>query len=304
MSKKSKIKLFLGIIVTAVILYYSVKSLGSLHYGKVLHWHINWWLIAISVAIYIFANYVRALAYTRGIDPEMDRMTAFRIVGIGHSANMILPLHAGEGLRFAFFPTSYSLTRRTKLLIIPAAADFIAIMALSLLAVPFAGFKNPNLLKALWILSFLCIAGVILFIIGLFLVPPLRNYTQGYMNIGTVKMMFWVMLSWILLLVSTWISILAFGFHMILSIRMSLAIFAATNIINFIPASPGAIGLFEYASILALGGLGIGQGRALMVSLVLHMIQYVALLPMGAVLYISAIYGKYGEAMRAKRKRK
>ena len=111
-------------------------------------------------------------------------------------------------------------------------------------------------------------------------------------------MMFWVILSWILLLLSTWIGLEAFGFHWPYSIRMSLAVFAVTNIINFIPASPGAIGLFEYGTILGLGGLGVNQSTALSAGLMLHMIQYAALLPLGAVLYVKAIHGKYSNALK------
>jgi hypothetical protein len=294
MPTKTKLKLFVGITITAAIVYYSIGALKALQVGELFHSDINWCLAVVSVAIFVYANYIRGLAYTRGIDREMDRMTALQIVGLGHAANMVLPLHIGEGLRAAFFPSGYSAIRRTKLLIIPAFADFTAIMMLSIPAVPFAGFKDQNLLKALWILTFLCIAAFILFVILIFFLPQLRRYLSEYLNFDTVKMMFWVVLSWIILLVSTWIGLVAFGFPWVASIRMSLAVFAATNIINFIPATPGAIGLFEYGTILGLGGLGIDQISALSASLLLHLIQYAALLPLGIFLYIKALHGQYG----------
>ena len=295
---KTKLKLFFGLILTAVIIYFSIRSLGRLHPGKVFRFDINWSLAAVSIVVFMYANYIRGLAYTRGMDRNIDRLTAFQIVGIGHAANMILPLHAGEGLRLAFFPSDYSAMRRTKILIIQAIADVVVILMISLLAVPFAGFKDPNLLKALWILSILCISVGILLSAVIVLVPRLRNYAKGYLDIDIVKMMFWIILSWILLLMSTWIGLIAFGFHAAESMRMSLAVFAATNIINFIPATPGAIGLFEYGVIIGLGWLGINQMTALSAGLLLHLIQYAALLPMGGALYIKAIHGKYGEALR------
>lgn len=298
MSKKTTLKLILGVIISMVIIYFSVISLKGLKLGNIFHENINWGLAAVSVVIFMYANYIRGLAYTRGIDPNIDRMTAFRIVGIGHAANMVLPLHLGEGLRLAFFSSDYSVMRRTKLLLIPAAADVASIMILSLFAVPFAGFKNPDLLKALWILLFLCIAAGILFVAVVFFIPRLRSYVKEYMNFATAEMMFWVFLSWVLLLMSTWIGLAAFGFNVLTSMKMALAVFASTNIINFIPASPGAIGLFEYGTILALGGLGIDQTSALAAGLLLHLIQYVALLPMGIVLCITAFHGKYGETLR------
>ncbi|MDR3602047.1 MAG: lysylphosphatidylglycerol synthase domain-containing protein [Desulfosporosinus sp.] len=298
MPTKTKLKLLTGLVFTAVIVYYSMGALKSLHPGMLFHADINWVLAVVSVAIFMYANYIRGLAYSRGIDRDMDKMTAFQIVGIGHAANMVLPFHVGEGLRAAFFPSDYSALRRTNLLVIPAFADFIAIMILSIPAVPFAGFEDQNLLRALWILTFLCIAVCILFVTLIFFVARLRSYVSDYLNFGTVKMMFWVLLSWVLLLVSTWFGLVAFGFQAVASLRMSLAVFAATNIINFIPATPGAIGLFEYGTILGLGGLGIDQTTALSASLLLHLIQYAALLPLGIFLYIKALHGQYGGALR------
>jgi len=300
MPTKITLKLFIGMTITAIVVYYSIGALKGLHVGKLFHSDINWGLALVSVAIFVYANYIRGLSYTRGIDRDMDRMTALQIVGIGHAANMVLPFHVGEGLRAAFFPRGYSAIKRTNLLIIPAFADFAAIMILSICAVPFAGFKDQNLLKALWILTFLCIAAFILFVILIFYLPRLRSYLNEYLNVDTVKMMNWVLLSWIILLVSTWIGLVAFGFPWVASIRLSLAVFAATNIINFIPATPGAIGLFEYGTILGLGGLGIDQTTALSASLLLHLIQYAALLPLGSYLYIKSLHGQYGEALRNK----
>lgn len=299
MSKKTVIKLILGIIVTVVIIYYSVKTLGDFEIGDIFNRNIDWFLAALSTAIFIYANYVRGLCYTLGIDPEMDRMTAFRIVGIGHAANMVLPVHLGEGLRLVFFPSDYSIVRRTKLLIIPGFADFVAIIVISLLAVPFAGFTDPALLKALWILFLACIVAGVLCVAVVYFVPRFNKYAKEYMNAATAKMTFWVTISWVLMLVSIWLGLMAFGFNVWESVGMSLAVFATTNIINFIPASPGSIGLFEYATVLALGKLGVERSPALAAGILLHLIQYVALLPMAVVLTITAFHGKYREAIKA-----
>ena len=297
MPTKTKLKLLIGLIMTAVIVYYSIGALKGLHVRVLFQANIHWGLALISVVIFVYANYIRALSYTRGIDRDMDRMTALQIVGIGHAANMVLPFHVGEGLRAAFFPEDYGAKKITNLLVIPAFADFASILILSIAAVPFAGFKDQNLLKALWILTFLCIAAFIGFVILIFFLPRLRSYLRDYLNVDTVKMMYWVLLSWIILLVSTWIGLVAFGFPWVASIRLSLAVFAATNIINFIPATPGAIGLFEYGTILGLGGLGIDPTTALSASLLLHLIQYAALLPLGGYLYLKSLHGQYGEAL-------
>jgi hypothetical protein len=103
------------------------------------------------------------------------------------------------------------------------------------------------------------------------------------------KMCLWIFLSWLAMLISIWIGLLSFGFKAVESIRMSLAVFAATNIINFVPASPGGIGLFEYAVVLGLGGLGVQTMAAKSAGLLLHLIQYAALLPLGTVLYLTGL---------------
>lgn len=298
MRRKTKIKLTLGLLLTGIIIYLSIKSLSRLHPKTLMHIGINWFFVAVSVIIYAYSNYIRALCFTRGIDRSIPRLPAFQIVAIGHAANMVLPLHLGEGLRFLFFPGHYSTLQRTKLILITGYADFIAIMAFSAMAVPFAGFKNRVLLNVLWLLFWLCLAGTVLSIAAVLLIPPLHRYFGEFINFSLVKMMGWVFLSWFLLLVSTWVGLVAFGFGWFASIRMSLAVFAATNIINFIPASPGAIGLFEYGCVLGLGGLGIESGTALAASLLLHIIQYVALLPMAAVLFMIALHGKYSQDIR------
>jgi uncharacterized membrane protein YbhN (UPF0104 family) len=298
MGKKFKIQLIVGVLVTAAIVYFSVSTLKNLQISVVFQSKINWGIAAVSVAIYMYSNYIRGLAYTHGIDPGIDRMTAFEIIGIGHALNMVLPLHAGEGMRIAFFPSDYSALRRTKLLIITTFSDFIAVVIISIITVPLAHFTDPNLLRVLWILVFVCIGSIILFTALVFKVPRLRSYVDEFMNYALLKMLFWVFLSWLLLVMSMWLGLIAFGFSVMKSLPMALAVFVATNIINLIPASPGAIGLFEYGTILALGGLGIDRSTALSSSLLLHLLQYAALLPLGAFLYIRAMNGKYGHALR------
>lgn len=300
MAAKTKFKLLLGIIITVLVVYYSFKTLGGLDLSTVFNSKINWFLVFGSVVIYIYSNYIRSLGYTLGIDPNINRLRALQIVGIGHAANMVLPLHIGDGLRFAFFPDDYSALRRTKLVMIPAIADSIAIIIISLLAVPFSGFKDPMIVTILWISFFSCIALIALLLAVVYFVPRFRIYVHGYLTIGMLNMMLWVFFSYVLLLLSIWMGLIAFGFGWGTSLRMSLAVFATTNLIGFIPASPGSVGLFEYGVIIGLAGLGIQQSAALSAGLLLHFIQYAALLPLGVVLSILALHEKYEKVIKEK----
>ena len=298
MSRKIKLQLVFGIIVTAVIIYFSCIIARNLKMDVVFKLQIKWGFVAIAVAIYIFSNYIRGLAYSRGIDPEMDDMTALQVIGIGHALNMVLPLHAGEGLRLAFFPSSYSGARRTKLALITILADAVVVIIISALTVPFAGITDPTMLRVMWILLFSCIGVLVVMAALIIFVRPIREYVQEFLSLSLLKMFVWVALSWIILIAAFWLGLAAFGFGLYESVKMSFAVFVTTNIVNLIPASPGGIGLFEYGTVIGLGGFGVDKSVALSASLLLHLIQYLALLPLGTFLYIRAMHGKYAESIR------
>jgi uncharacterized membrane protein YbhN (UPF0104 family) len=298
MSKKMMLQLIFGTVITAVVVYFSFVVLKSLNMTVVFRSDVNWWLIIVSVGIYMYSNYIRGLAYSKGIAPDMDNITSLEVIAIGHALNMILPVHAGEGLRLAFFPASFSMARRTKLAVITILGDAIAVIIVTALTVPVAHFTDKRLLSAIWILLFVCVGGMIAAFLLIVFVPRIKNYLKEFLNINLLKMFGWVALSWIMLIATIWLGLVAFGFSPIASIQMSLAVFVATNILNLIPASPGAIGIYETGTIIGLAGLGVERSVALSASLLLHLIQYMALLPLGGFLYIKAMHGRYGSAIK------
>ena len=305
MSKKMKLQLAVGALVTAVVIYFSYRLLkkNDFHLNDLFRMKINWWLVLVSVGIYMYSNYIRGLAYSKGIAPDMDNMTSFEVIAIGHALNMVLPLHAGEGLRLAFFPAGYSVARRTKLAAITILGDGIVVVIVTALTVPIAHFTDKTLLKVMWILLFVCVGGMILAVALILFVPRVRAYVKEFLNISLLKMFMWVALSWIILIAAIWLGLVAFGFSLLGSIQMTLAVFVATNIINLIPAAPGGIGLYEAGTVIGLAGLGVEEKVAFNASLLLHLVQYMALLPLGAILYMKVMHGKYGDAVKNFRKK-
>lgn len=302
MSKKMKIKLLVGVLLTAVIVYFSFKVFKSLDMKVVLEMKVNWLLVILSATVYVYSNFIRGLAYSRGIDPEMDDMTAFEVIGIGHALNMILPLKAGEGLRLVFFPKSYSVARRTKLAVITILADAVVVIIIAAASVPFVGITNKTMLDVMWILLFSCIGLLVVMTAILIFIPRIRSYFKDYLNKNLLIMFGWCALSWILMVAAFWLGLAACGFGIVKSIRMAFAVFVTTTIANLLPSSPGAIGLFEYGVVIGLVGFGIDKNLSLSASLLLHLIQYVTLVPLGIILYIKAMHGKYADAIRAWRK--
>jgi hypothetical protein len=281
-----KLKIFGGIVVTAAAVYFCMLALNGLNPDDIFKTSINWLLAGLSAAIFAFATFLRALVYPFGIDREMTILEAWQVVAIGNMANMLLPFRAGEGVRLAVFPKRYNAARRAKLALIPGMADIAVILLLSIAAVYIADFKSPVYVMILKIASFGFLAFCALTIIILLIIPKTRSEVLSYINFDTLDMVKWVALSWITMLFSIWVGFLSFGYGPLRSIILTFGAFAGMNIACLIPSSPGNIGIFEYSVIVGLAGLGISQIPAKTAGLLLHAIQYVALLPLGGVLYV------------------
>jgi uncharacterized membrane protein YbhN (UPF0104 family) len=251
--------------------------------------HINWILAALSTLIFSFATLIRAFVYPFAIDKSMTVMEAWQIVAIGNAANMVLPFRAGEGVRLAVFPKRYSATKRAKLALIPGLADIGIILLLSLAAVYIADFKDPNYVMILKLAGYGFLAICALTLIILLIIPKTRADVLSYITISSLHMIKWVALSWLVMLISIWVGFLSFGYTPLRSVTLTLGAFAGMNIAGIIPSSPGNIGIFELSVIAGLSGLGISEVPAKTAGLILHLIQYAALIPIGVVLYLRFI---------------
>lgn len=301
MNQKLYFKIIMGIVVTVVTVAFAVKSLGTLNPAALLSLKINWWMAGLSAALFALSTFFRGLVYPCAIDKNIGILNAWRIIAVGNAANMILPLRLGEGVRLAMFPRGYSAVERAKLTLIPAVADFAVIFFLSLIAVFAAGFNNPNVMRFFKTVSLIFIIICMLAGVIFFSLHETKKDTLSYFNQATLKMTCWVFISWILILVSIYFGLAAFGFSFTRSIRLTLAAFAGMNLIMLIPSSPGGIGLFEYSVIVGLSGLGIPMDTAKLAGILLHLIQFAALLPMGLILYLSGIRASFEKKPKASR---
>jgi uncharacterized membrane protein YbhN (UPF0104 family) len=285
-NRKKLLEIFIGIVVTAVALYFCTVALKGLDPICFLQSDINWWLAAVSAVIFAFSTYIRGLVYPYGIDKNMTVMEAWQIVAIGNASNMILPFHAGEGVRLTVFPREYGAAERVRLAIIPGFVDIGIILLLSIAAVYIADFKQSHYLLILKIVTYSYLAVCALIITVLLLIPQTHDKVMSYFNADTLQMIKWDALSWLTMLFSIWVGFLSLGYGPIRSIILTTGAFAGMNIVGLIPASPGNIGIFEWSVVEGLAGLGISEMPAKIAGVLLHLIQYAALLPLGFVLYL------------------
>ena len=104
----------------------------------------------------------------------------------------------------------------------------------------------------------------------------------------------WTMLSWLALAASC--AALLEGFDTGLStedvLLAGLLVVIATNFAMILPSSPAALGVFEAATVVALGAFGIDDSEALSYALVLHALNLIPYLVIGGVLLRSSARGQ------------
>ena len=110
----------------------------------------------------------------------------------------------------------------------------------------------------------------------------------------------WTMLSWLALAASC--AALLEGFDTGLStedvLLAGLLVVIATNFAMILPSSPAALGVFEAATVVALGAFGIDDSEALSYALVLHALNLIPYLVIGGVLLRSSARGRTGAVVR------
>jgi uncharacterized protein (TIRG00374 family) len=88
--------------------------------------------------------------------------------------------------------------------------------------------------------------------------------------------------SWVAIAVSYWILMSAFALD--LPLTSAILVVVAINLSLVLPSSPAALGVFEAATIIALKAFDVPQAEALSYALVLHLLNLVPFLVIGAVL--------------------
>src|SRR6185369_16116566 len=86
---------------------------------------------------------------------------------------------------------------------------------------------------------------------------------------------------WLLPILSSWLLIRGFGFDV--PVAAAFVIFVCVGLGTAVPNPPGMIGVFQIASVAALGLYGIDQPKAVAYGLVLNAVQLLSLVAQGAI---------------------
>jgi uncharacterized protein (TIRG00374 family) len=245
----------------------------------------------------------------RALFPRESRpgpVPTFWATQVGLLANNVLPVRAGELVRVLALSRESGLRRTAVLATVGVERVFdLAVIAVLQLAVasrlPDADVTHRFTLLAAAILAVTAVLVVVLAIAPvrrqagalLMRLPVLR--TRGGVVIDSLRTglaalrnrqlaavaLLWTLASWIVLALSAWCVLQAFDLN--LPWHAALFLVIAVTFAQAVPASAGAVGVFELAARSALVAYGVPPAVALSAGLVLHAVSALPFIALGAV---------------------
>lgn len=244
-------------------------------------------IVAFSFGVYVYLGYrLAVLAHWR----SDVRVGALATV-ICHGFNNILPTKLGELAKAIYMSARGELTKAEALGVVfwERFLDLNAILLLALLAM---GLMERNLLalplalgiSGLWIALIVFrrwpaaperliswIPGERLQVFARELQSHVDTRFEGRFLLRTAGQtgIVWLLYSVQALLILLWVAALDISFS------QALVVFVVSGIGMSLPSTPGALGVFEAAVVLALSWYGVPREQAVPAALVMHMIEYI-----------------------------
>jgi glycosyltransferase 2 family protein len=291
--------LLIGFAVSAVFAYLAVRKVRWSDTWSALQTS-DYRLLAPVLALLVLAFFIRAIRWQSLFLPEQRPPlgATSRALFLGYLANNLLPVRAGEAVRVIALNrlAGASLTRTAMTVLVERAFDVLSLVVLLFVVSPWlprlAWFRAAGLL-ALALVLILAIVGVILHRTGergvhkvlrpLRRVLPAgalehapRDLLSGLAGLLRPRMAIvafgWTTLSWLVLGAAYWLEMEAF--HLGTPPLSGLLVVIAIGLAMILPSTPAALGIFEGATVVALGVYGIGDSEALAYALVLHAMSF------------------------------
>ncbi len=269
-----------------------------------------WWLIP-SFAVFVAGVGLRGLRWWALFHPDKrpPLVEVTRALLVGYFFNNILPMRAGEAARVISLHGRTQTSRAETLGTVVAERVFDLLALLAILFVAYPWLPELSWIRAAVIFAGVVIAAVAVLVFVLvrwedraihWLLSPLRrirrdgfaervelaaiNATRGMRAIRDPRVALGALAltvaSWVVLSFSYWI--LMQGFSLDLPFSAGLLVTVTINMGLILPSSPAALGVFEAATVIALKAFGVDQAEALSYALVLHLLNLIPFLAVGA----------------------
>jgi uncharacterized protein (TIRG00374 family) len=268
----------------------------------------SWAWILASVCVSLVGLVLRSERW-RALFPGDSRprgVPTFWASQVGLLANNVLPLRAGELVRTLSLCRESGLRRTTVLATVGVERVFdLAVIAALQLAIA-ASLPDARVARRFTLLA-VAILVLAVVVVAVLAVAPVRRVsgrllirlpllrTRGLVVIDSLRTglaalrdrqlaavaLLWTLASWIVLALSGWCVIRAFGLH--LPWHAAVFLLVAVTFAQAVPASAGSVGVFELAARSALVAYGVPPAVALSAGLVLHAVSALPSIALGAV---------------------
>lgn len=300
-----------AIAITVLFTYIALNGIDLKAAWKALQSCDYWWLIPALVAFGL-GNLARALRWRSLFIPgrRPPRTATLNAMMIGYFYNNILPARAGEAARILV------LTQRscsppveiTGTVVLERIYDVIAILLIFFAAEPWlphvSWFGAAALVAGALALAIAATA-IVLAVYGerplRWLLRPLGRFSRiseerlegaatelahGLSGLHSwrvaLEALFWTVLAWMFSVLCAYLVMLAF--HMHLPFAAAVLVQVAIGLGMILPSPPAAVGVFEGATLIALRAFSIPRSIALPYALVLHIVNFVPFVVVGAAL--------------------
>jgi uncharacterized protein (TIRG00374 family) len=302
-----------GLAITAGCMYLAVRGVDADDALDALRDSDLIWLLP-ALPVFSAAIVLRGVRWWALYDAEQRPPLRAVMYGllVGYFFNNILPARAGEAARVIALHSRARRTSRAEIIatvVVERVFDVLGLLLVLLCAYPW-------LPEISWLRNAAIFGGVVTLVLVVLIVlvvrydaravhwllSPLRrirrpgfaervetaavNATRGLAALRNpriaVRGFALTCASWLVLAISYWI--LMEAFHLDLPLSSAILVTVAINLSLVLPSSPAALGVFEAATIIALDAFDVPHADALSYALVLHVLNLVPFLVIGAVL--------------------
>lgn len=301
-----------GLAVTGLCIYLALRGVALDDAAGALRESDLWWLVP-TLPVFALAIWLRAVRWWALFAPAQRpplRAVTYALL-VGYFFNNILPARAGEAARVIALHNRAKTPRAETIgtVVVERLFDVLALLLVLFACYPWlpeiSWLRTAAIFAAFIVLA---IGGLVAVIVTYderavhWLLAPLRrvnrpgfaarveqaavNATRGLVALRDPRIALrgfvLTVASWVVLAVSYWI--LMSAFHLDLPLTSAILVTVAINLSLVLPSSPAALGVFEAATIVALRAFDVPQADALSYALVLHLLNLVPFLVIGAAL--------------------
>jgi uncharacterized protein (TIRG00374 family) len=301
----------LVVVITAAFCYVALRGIKLGEAWRALQRSDYWWLIP-ALAAFGLGNVARALRW-RSLFPagrRPPRGTTLNAMMIGYLYNNVLPARAGEAARVLVLTqrSSSPPVEIASTVVLERLFDIVGILVLFFLAqpwLPHVGWFGAAALASIVLAVVIALAAAALAVYGdrplRFLLRPLRrlrpfsearlegavaDVVHGLSGLRewrvALEALLWTLGAWLCSMLCAYL--LMIGFHLQLSFAAGVLVMVAVGLSMILPSAPAAVGVYEGATLIALGAFGVHHSVAFPYAVLLHLVNFLPFVLVGLVL--------------------